>query len=141
MRRFATRILGFALPTIGFVMALHVNREASGGAAFDGLASGVAFTLPFAAVTWLRSRLEGNRASARARGLATELAFGSLASLVAWAALWVGWTLPVAQPYRASAFAINCVVMALAALTLPAAARGGRPAPDEEPAEAPLPTL
>ncbi len=69
MSRLALRILGFALPAIGFVRVLHVNREASGGGALDGVAPGLASTLPFAAVSWLRSRLEGNRASASARGL------------------------------------------------------------------------
>ena len=134
MNRLAARVLGYALPTIGFVIALHFEKSATAGEAIDGLVSGIAFSLPYAAVAWLRSRMEGGRASAQARGPFVELVFGIIAAAVAWAALWVGWSLPEMQAYRPQAFAINCVVMALAGLMLPAAARRERPE-DPGPAE------
>ena len=136
MNRLAARILGYALPTIGFVTALHLRQLATPGEAVDGVVSGAAFTLPFAAVAWLRSRLEGGRASARARSAGTEFVFGLISAAVAWAALWVGWSLPEVQRYRPQAFAINCVVMALAGLMLPAAARRERQTEGSEPTEA-----
>src|SRR5690349_7472434 len=108
MKRLAMRILGYALPTIGLVTALHLDQEATSGSGLDGVISGLAFTLPFAAVAWLRWRLEGDRASARARGAGREFVFGLLAALVAWAALWVGWSLPAMQAQRANAFWWNC---------------------------------
>ena len=139
MKRLTLRILGFAIPTIGLVTALHLDRESSVGVGIDGVVSGLAFTLPFAAVAWLRSRLEGDRASARARGVGREFLFGLFAGLVAWAALWVCWSLPAVQSLRANAFWWNCAVMAFAGLMLPAAGRGDRRNGDE-PLEEPLAT-
>ncbi len=135
MHRLLMRIVGFAIPTVGLVTALHLDKQMSGGEAFDGVVSGFAFTLPFAVVAWLRSRLEGDRASARARGAGQELVFGLFAALVAWGALWVGWSLPAVQPQRPNAFWWNCVVMAVAGLMLPAAGRGRPEGAEKEPAE------
>jgi formate/nitrite transporter FocA (FNT family) len=136
--RLAARALGFAIPTIALVTALHIDRAAREHMAaevLDGIVSGIAFTLPFVLVAWVRSHLEGDRASARTRSLRIEFAFGFLAAVVAWAALWVGWTLPAVQAQRPNAFWWNCVVMALAGVMLPAAGRGARePEPLEEPA-------
>ena len=137
MNQLSMRVLGFAIPTVAFVTALHLDKQMSGGEAFDGVVSGLAFTVPFAVVAWLRSRLEGDRASARARGLGQEFLFGLFAALVAWAALWVGWSLPAMQPQRPNAFWWNCAVMALAGIMLPAAGRGAR---EPEPLDEPAPT-
>jgi hypothetical protein len=135
MNQLSMRVLGFAIPTIAIVTALHLDKQIGTGEAIDGVVSGLAFTLPFALVAWLRSRLEGDRASARARSRGQEFLFGLFASLVAWAGLWVGWSLPALQSQRPNAFWWNCAVMALAGLMLPAAGRGARdPEPMDEPA-------
>ena len=135
MNRLAARVTGYTLPTVGLVTALHLGKLATAGEALDGIVSGVAFSLPFAAVAWLRSRIEGGRASALARGAPMEFVFGIVAAAVAWSALWVGWSLPSMQGLRPHAFAINCVVMALAGLMLPAAARPKRRPESSGPAE------
>lgn len=139
MNRLAMRILGFAIPNVAFVIALHVGKQPSSGAALDGFVSGIAFTLPFLAVTALRSWLEGDRAGARARGAGKEFLFGVFAAFVAWAALWVGWSLPAVQSQRANAFWWNCAVIAIVGLALPAAGRG-RSREDEDTLETPIPT-
>lgn len=133
--RLTVRTLGFAIPTVTLVTTLHLNRESTAGEAIDGVLSGIAFTLPYMVVSWLRSRVEGDRAAARTRSHRTELLFGVTAAVVAWAALWVGWTLPAMQSQRPNAFWWNCAVMALAAVLLPAVGRERRESPDDEPYE------
>lgn len=133
--RLTARTLGFAIPTVALVTTLHLNRDSSAGEAVDGVLSGLAFTLPYMAISWLRLRVEGDRASNRTRSHRMELLFGISAAVVAWAALWVGWTLPAMQSQRPNAFWWNCAVMALAALLLPAVGRERREYPDHEPFE------
>lgn len=134
----ATRVLGFAIPTVALVTAFHVSRDARSGEWFDGIVSGLAFTLPFIAVAWFRSRLEGDRPSARARSAGQEILFGFLAAAFSWTALWVGWSFPAMQAQRENAFWWNCAMMAFSALLLPAPGRGRRG--DDEPVEEPLAT-
>jgi hypothetical protein len=86
-------------------------------------------------MSWVRSRIEGDRAGNRARSHRTELLFGITAGVVAWAVLWVGWSLPAMQAQRPNAFWWNCVVMALAAALLPAVGRERREHPNGEPYE------
>jgi hypothetical protein len=135
--RLVARGLGFAFPTIALVLALHLKNEMSAGEALDGLVSGIAFTLPFVGTSAWRSRLEGHRASARARGTGMDFLLGTFAALVAWAALWVGWSLPALQAQRANAFWWNCAIMAIAGLLLPPAGRG-EPDSDEATLETPV---
>lgn len=137
MPRLTARWLGFAIPSLALVLALHLKNERGYGEALDGLVSGLAFTLPFALTGWVRSRLEGQRASARARGAGMEFLLGALAAVVAWAALWVGWSQPAVQAQRPNAFWWNCAAMAIAGLLLPPAGRG-QSAPDEATLETPL---
>ncbi len=126
MNRLAARVLGFALPTVSLVTALHLDKQASGGEALDGVVSGVCFTLPFALVTWVRSRLKGGRASAPSRGAGREFALGMLAGVVTWAAVWLGWSMPAVQGLRPHAFGLNSAAMAVAGLLLPPAGRSER---------------
>ena len=126
MNRLAARVAGFAIPTVALVIALHLKEQASWGEGIDGLVSGVCFALPFAAFSWLRSRFEGQRSSALARGPGREFAFGMLAAAVAWLAVWLAWTLPSTRAWRPYAFAINLVAMAIAGLLLPPAGRAAR---------------
>ena len=133
--RLTVRTLGFAIPTVTLVTTLHLNRESTAAEAFDGVLSGMAFTLPYMVVSWLRSRVEGERVSNRVRSHRAELLYGIAAAVVAWAALWVGWTLPAMQSQRPNAFWWNCAVMALAALLLPAVGRERREYQDSEPYE------
>lgn len=135
MHRLAARVAGFAIPTVGLVTAIHLRQQMSWGEGFDGLVSGAWFTLPFAAVCWLRSRLEGHRRSALARGAGRELALGLMAGAVTWTAVWLGWTLPEVTGWRPHAFAINSVATGLAGLVLPPAGRRVRPEPDDVTAE------
>jgi len=125
MSSYFARLIGFSVPTVGFVLALHLQREHGWGEALDGLVSGVAITLPFAVAVTLRSRFSPARATAAGRGALHELAFGLLASLVAWCALWLLWSLPPMQPFREQALAINAATMALAGLVLPPIERRG----------------
>lgn len=124
--RLTVRTLGYAIPTVALVTALHLDRESTVGEAVDGVLSGIAFTLPYMLVSWLRLRVEGDRASNRTRTHRVEFLYGIAAAAVAWAALWVGWTLPAMQSQRPNAFWWNCAVMALAALLLPAVGRERR---------------
>jgi hypothetical protein len=133
--RLAARTLGFAIPTVALVTLFHLHRDSSMEEAVDGVLSGIVFTLPYGAMSWLRSRVEGDRASNRMRRPRTELLFGLIAAAVAWAALWVGWTLPAMQSQRPNAFWWNCAAMALAAVLLPAVGRERREDPDSEPYE------
>ena len=119
MSSYLARLLGFAAPTMGFVLALHMQREQGWGEMLDGLVSGLAFVLPFAAAVALRARYAPAPAGAPPRGGFHELAFGLLASLVAWCALWLAWSLPALQPFRGNALAINAVTMGLAGIVLP----------------------
>jgi hypothetical protein len=123
-------VAGFAIPTVGVITAVHLGRQASWGEGLDGFVSGLWFTLPFAAVCWLRSHFEGQRRSALARGVGHEFALGLLAGLVTWAALWLGWTLPSVAGWRPNAFAINSVATGLAGLVLPPAGRPMRAEPE-----------
>ena len=131
MNRLAARVAGFAVPTVTLITVLHLQDQMSWGEGLDGLVSGTLFTLPFATFGWLRSRLQGHTRSALARGAGHEFALGLLASVVAWAALWVGWTIPSTTAWRPSAFWINSLVMAVTGLVLPPAGRPARR--DEEP--------
>jgi|SRR5262245_11421309 len=126
MNRLAARVAGFAVPTVSLITVLHLKDQASWGEGIDGFVSGTLFTLPFATFGWLRSRLEGHRRSALARSVRHEFALGLLASIVAWAALWLGWTIPSTTPWRPNAFWINSLAMAVAGLLLPPAGRAGR---------------
>jgi hypothetical protein len=123
MNRLAARVAGFAIPTLTLITVLHLKDQMSWGEALDGLVSGALFTLPFTTFGWLRSRLHGHRKSALARGAGHEFALGVVASIVAWAVLWAGWTIPSTTPWRPSAFWINSLVMAVTGLVLPPAGR------------------
>lgn len=131
MNRVLARLAGFAVPTVTLVTALHVAEQPTWREGIDGAVSGAWFTLPFAATTWLRSRLEGHRSSALRRGAAQELAFGLLAAAVTWTAIWLGWTLASASPLRQHAFTINSLATAAMGLALPPTGRRARK--DEEP--------
>jgi hypothetical protein len=126
MNRLAARIAGFAVPTLGLITALHLGEQATWGEGLDGVVSGLWFTFPFAGACWLRSRLEGGRKSARARTPGHEFAFGFMAAVVAWTAVWYGWTLASSAIWRPHAFGINSAVTGLAGLLLPAAGRTSR---------------
>ncbi len=140
MNRLTARVLGFALPTVSLVTALHLDKQVSWGEALDGVVSGVFFTLPFAAVAWVRSRIEGGRASARARGAGREFVLGLSAGVVAWALVWLGWALPSVQGMRPHAFGLNSAVMAMAGLLLPPAGRPERGSATSDPAAVPAGT-
>ena len=124
MNRNVLRWLGFTLPTLAVVTVAHLNRDASWGEALDGVVSGLWFSLPFAATSWLRSRFEAGRTVARPSAPTRELLLGLLAGVLTWAFLWLGWTFPETRSLRPHAFAVNSIVTALAGLVLPGA--GGR---------------
>ena len=130
MNRNTIRWLGFAIPTVALITAVHLQRENSPGEALDGVISGFCFTLPFAATSWLRSRFEGGRSSAQRRPAPLEFAFGLLAGAITWALLWLGWTFPEVQGLRPHAFLVNNVATAVAGLMLPAAGRRLPPDPE-----------
>ena len=124
MKRNVLRWLGFTLPTLAVVTVAHVNREPSWGEALDGVVSGLWFTLPFAATSWLRARFEAGRTAARASAPTQDLMLGLLAGVLTWAFLWLGWTFPETRSLRPYAFTINSLATALAGLLLPGS--GGR---------------
>lgn len=129
MSSYFARCIGFAAPTLGFVVAAHLNRATGWGEALDGLVSGIFFTIPFAALTLLRARFTpgGGPRSSPVR----ELGLGALAAAISWCGLWLAWTLPPMQPLRAQALAINAVAMAIAGLSLPAVRHGNPRLPAE----------
>jgi hypothetical protein len=124
MQRNVVRWLGFSIPTVSLVTALHLDPVAGPGEALDGVVSGLWFTLPFAATTWLRSRFEAGRTRSRTRSIAWEFAIGLFAGVIAWALLWLGWTFPEMRGLRSQALLVNSLVMAAAGLMLPSLGRG-----------------
>jgi hypothetical protein len=110
------RCFGFAAPTLGFVVAAHLNRAQGWGEALDGVVSGVFFVIPFAALTLLRARF--TTGGGPGRSPLHELSLGALAAVISWCGLWLAWALPWMQPFRAQALAINAATMALAGLVL-----------------------
>lgn len=128
MNRNLVRWLGFSIPTVTLVTALHLDPVATPGEAFDGVVSGLWFTLPFAATSWLRSRFEAGRVRAPVRAVAWEFVLGLLAGAVAWALLWLGWSFPELRGLRSQAFLVNSLMMAAAGFMLPSV---GRSAPAE----------
>jgi len=109
------RCIGFAAPTLGFVVAAHLNRAPGWGEALDGVVSGVFFVIPFAALTFLRARFTSGGPG---RSPLHELSLGALAAVISWCGLWLAWALPWMQPFRAQALAINAAAMGLAGLAL-----------------------
>jgi hypothetical protein len=132
MHRNLVRWLGFAIPTVSLVTALHLDPVAGPGEALDGVVSGLWFTIPFAATSWLRSRFEAGRTRARTRSIAWEFALGLLAGGTAWVLLWLGWTFPEMRALRSQALLVNSLVMAAAGLMLPSLGRDVA-APEDDP--------
>lgn len=129
------RALGFAVPSVGFVTALHLAREWSAGEAVDGIVSGLYFAVMFllggilALFVRLAARAPRDEEGA-GRGGASECLAGLLAALVAWVLVWLWWELPLTHALRAwpnGVFALNSAAMVIAALGL-AALRDRRPA-------------
>ena len=129
MSSYFARCIGFAAPTLGFVVAAHLNRGSGWGEALDGLLSGIFFTLPFAASTLLRARFAPGGAPRRSP--LRDLGLGALAAAISWCGLWLAWALPPMQPLRAQALAINAVAMAIAGLSLPPVRHGAPRLPAE----------
>lgn len=123
MHRNVVRWLGFSIPTVSLVTALHLDPVAGPGEALDGVVSGLWFTLLFAATSWLRSRFEAGRTRAQPRSMAWEFAIGLFAGVTAWALLWLGWTFPEMRALRSQAFFVNSLVMAAAGLIVPSLGR------------------
>jgi len=130
MHRNLIRWLGFSIPTVILITMVHVARDPRPGEALDGVVSGLWFTLPFVAASWLRSRFEPARAAERLRAPIWEFAFGLLAAGVAWTLLWLGWSFPETRGLRDQAFLLNSIVTGAAGLMLPTAGR--RLPPDRE---------
>ena len=118
-RMLVARALGFSLPTVGFVTALHLVRDATAGEALDGVVSGLWFSIAF-----LLGELQCARASggtARSAPAAHEVLAGLSAAVLAWSLLWLFWELPQTESLRHRsnwAFAINSAAMVVAALAL-----------------------
>jgi len=117
------RCIGFAAPTLGFVVAAHLNRAPGWGEALDGVVSGVFFAIPFAALTLVRARFTWGDGPGRSP--LRELSLGALAAVISWCGLWLAWALPWMQPFRAQALAINAAAMGLAGLALAPVRSGG----------------
>lgn len=123
MQRNVLRWLGFAVPTVVVITVAHLNREQGWGSGLDGVVSGLFFSLPFAVVDFLRSRLGAARGTIPSRTKGQEYRLGLLVGAAAWALIWLGWCLPATDSLRPHAFAINCGATALAGLLMPDANR------------------
>lgn len=142
MRTILWRTLGFAIPTVGLVAALHVGASPGAAAALDGTASGLYFAVLFM-VGGLLARIgllavrPGGEAFARPAAGREALAGGATA-LLAWALVWAWWALPQTRWMRAhptGVFALNSAAMIAAALVLAAWRDRARP-PSREAAAA-----
>jgi hypothetical protein len=123
MNRNALQWLGFALPTVAVITQAHLREQLSWGEGLDGVVSGLFFTLPFAVTNALRSRFFTTRAASNPRTPGQELRLGLWVGALAWALIWLGWSIPATQPLREHAFAINCAATALAGLLVPGSGR------------------
>ena len=124
MRSSFVRSLGFALPAVALVTALHVQVDRSWGEWLDGIASGAWFALVYAvvwaALSWV-ARRRGVHASAEP---VREFVLGVALGAATWLLVWALWQVPAMQPLRPSAFVVNSLAMAVAAV---AAATWPRP--------------
>jgi len=112
-------VVGFASPTLCIVLAIHVAREPSWGEALDGLASGLWFSLLFAAGALLGVR--GAREAYTRAAWTPGLLAGMLAALLVWSAFWGFWTLvphPEQPVSRGSVFVVHSILMAVAGLAV-----------------------
>lgn len=116
MRSSLVRSLGFAVPTIALVTALHVQVDRSWGEWLDGLVSGAWFALVFAAVGGLLAWSARRAGTFAPRGPLAEFALGLALAAATWTLVWALWQAPPMQPLRTSAFPINSGAMVLAAL-------------------------
>ncbi len=116
MNRALLRSLGFALPTLSLVTAMHLAREPGAGEALDGVVSGMFFTLVFLVACLVRERFAGAPRSAAAGRSALH---GGFTAVVVWVLLWLGWSLPLAAPLRDSALLVNSLAIAAAAWCAP----------------------
>lgn len=114
------RWLGFSVPTIGLVTALHLQGGGGTAAALDGALSGSWFALIFGAGA-LPARLLDPGAR---RPMGVEFGLGLVAGVVTWVAVWGLWRLPNARALQGAAFAINSTVMFVAAFAIPLVTRG-----------------
>lgn len=116
MRSSLGRSLGFALPTIALVTALHVQYDRSWGEWLDGIASGAWFALVFALVWGLLAWSARRAGSFAPRGALAEFALGLVLAVATWTLVWAMWQTPALRPLSASAFPINTGAMVLAAV-------------------------
>ena len=121
------RWLGFALPTTGVVLFLHLRLDRGAGAWLDGLVSAAWFTLPFLAARWLRGRRSGTSAAPAQR----EFTTGLLAGSATWLALGLAWQAAAVGGLRPWAFLANSLAMALAGWLARPPAPARRPDPLE----------
>lgn len=100
MKALLVRALGFAVPTIGIVVALHLNEETSVGETIDGVASGLFFTVCFGGGRIIRGRTITSRRRSdylTARSFLVGLAF----ACIVWVLLWGFCNLSITNGLRA----------------------------------------
>ena len=123
MRVAVLRALGFAIPTVLVVTALHLTKLATVGEAIDGVVSGLAFSAFYFVGELLALPFGGSRSE---RAGVRELAIGAIAGVATWILVATFWALPPADAVRAGAFGINALAMVIAAMATAAALRTPR---------------
>jgi hypothetical protein len=124
MKTAVFRALGFAIPTVVVVTALHLGKQASVGEAIDGVVSGLAF-VGFYFVGELLTLPFGGLRSERSPG--RDALIGVVAGVATWILVGVFWAMPRTDDVRAGAFGINALAMVIAAFATAAALRKPRP--------------
>jgi hypothetical protein len=94
------RTLGFAVPTVALVTALHLAEMATVGEAIDGVVSGLWFVAMFLLGTWLRLRLGPPGGTEVGRRATNELLVGVAAAVFTWVFLWLFWNVPPSNGVR-----------------------------------------
>ncbi len=112
MRIVLDRTLGFALPTVAIVTALHLQKLATWGEALDGVVSGLTFAVLFGLGTAVAEFPARARPPFDVRE--RPLLSGLIAGLILWSLQFAFWSVPATAPLRTIAFPIQCATMAAA---------------------------
>ena len=101
--------IGFAVPTVLLITALHLARTATFSEAVDGVISGLWFTGLF----YVGMRLAGTSLDQQDGNERRDLILGMAAGALTWALMAFGWSLPGAAGLDQSglAFPINTAIV------------------------------
>ena len=120
MRVAVFRALGFAIPAVVVVTALHLAKQASVGEVIDGVVSGLAFAAFYFGGELLTLPFGGLRSE---RSAGRDALIGVMAGVATWILVAIFWAMPHSANVRGGAFGINALAMVIAAMSTAAALR------------------